>query len=109
MKTLLPALAVTVALGAAAHAQADFPNKPVKIIIDSAPGSATDVASRLMAERLTQVTKDQTLVARMVELGHLSPAEAADHPSRNEVAQALGKRFDLAPFSLGPFAVRGRV
>ncbi|MCI0462114.1 MAG: protein phosphatase 2C domain-containing protein [Gemmataceae bacterium] len=45
--------------------------------------------------RLTQITRDQTLVARMVELGQLTPEEALTHPSCNEVSQALGKRFDL--------------
>jgi protein phosphatase len=48
-------------------------------------------------ERLTQVTQDQTLVARMVELGQLSAREAATHPARNEVAQAIGRRPDVAP------------
>ena len=48
-------------------------------------------------DRLTQLTKDQTLVARMVELGTLSPREASSHPARNEVAQAVGKHPDLAP------------
>jgi len=47
--------------------------------------------------KLTQVTKDQTLVARMVELGQLTPQEAALHPKRNEVTQALGKHFDIEP------------
>ncbi len=47
--------------------------------------------------RLTQVTRDQTLVARMVELGQLTPEEALTHPARNDVSQALGKRFDLEP------------
>jgi protein phosphatase len=47
------------------------------------------------AGRLTQVTKDQTVVARMVELGKLTPQEAADHPARNEVSQALGVSFDV--------------
>jgi protein phosphatase len=46
---------------------------------------------------LTQVTKDQTLVARMVELGQLTPQEAAVHPNRNEVTQALGSRFTIEP------------
>jgi protein phosphatase len=49
------------------------------------------------ADRLTQVTRDQTLVARMVELGHLSPEEAQVHPSRNEVLQAVGRHPDLEP------------
>ena len=48
-------------------------------------------------DRLTQCTKDQTLVARMVELGTLSPKEARSHPSRNEVSQAVGKHADLSP------------
>ena len=45
-----------------AQAQSDYPNKPVKIIIDSAPGSATDVAARLMAERLSAVWGQQAIV-----------------------------------------------
>jgi protein phosphatase len=47
--------------------------------------------------RLTQVTRDQTLVARMVELGTLTPREALRHPSRNEVSQAVGKQPALEP------------
>jgi protein phosphatase len=47
--------------------------------------------------RLTQVTRDQTLVARMVDLGKLTPREALHHPARNEVAQAVGKQPDLDP------------
>jgi PPM family protein phosphatase len=48
-------------------------------------------------DKLTQVTKDQTLVARMVELGQLTPEEAAKHPRRNEVAQAVGKYALIEP------------
>jgi serine/threonine protein phosphatase PrpC len=48
-------------------------------------------------DQLTQVTRDQTLVARMVEMGQLTEAEAARHPARNEVTQALGKRGKLEP------------
>jgi tripartite-type tricarboxylate transporter receptor subunit TctC len=62
MRVLLSALAAAIALGAPAHAQSDYPNKPVKIIVDSAPGSATDVASRLMAERLGKVWGQQAVV-----------------------------------------------
>jgi protein phosphatase len=54
------------------------------------------------AGKLTQVTRDQTLVARMVELGQLTPEEAARHPRRNEVTQAIGKpgRLDPARYEL---------
>lgn len=47
--------------------------------------------------QLKQVTRDQTLVGRMVELGQLSPAEAANHPRRNEVTQAVGKFGRIEP------------
>ncbi|MCS7015771.1 MAG: protein phosphatase 2C domain-containing protein [Gemmatales bacterium] len=49
------------------------------------------------AGKFQQVTKDQTLVARMVELGQLSPQEARTHPNRHEVSQALGKRPNVEP------------
>jgi protein phosphatase len=49
------------------------------------------------ADRLKQMTRDQTLAERMVELGQLSPKEAARHPSRHEVAQAIGKHSQLEP------------
>jgi protein phosphatase len=47
------------------------------------------------AGKLLQVTRDQTLVGRMVELGQLSEAEALTHPLRNEVTQAVGKHTKL--------------
>jgi protein phosphatase len=47
------------------------------------------------AGQLRQVTKDQTLLARMLELGQISPKEALHHPARNEVAQAVGRRSFL--------------
>lgn len=46
---------------------------------------------------LKQITRDQTLVARMVELGQLKPTEAANHPRRNEVTQAVGRPGRLEP------------
>jgi protein phosphatase len=48
-------------------------------------------------DKLIQVTRDQTLVARMVELGKLTPADALTHPQRNEVTQAIGKGGELRP------------
>jgi tripartite-type tricarboxylate transporter receptor subunit TctC len=74
---LLSAFAATIALCAAAHAQTDFPNKPVKIIIDSAPGSATDVASRLMAERLSQVWGQQAVIVNQPGAGGSIAVRAA--------------------------------
>jgi protein phosphatase len=46
---------------------------------------------------LVQVTKDQTLVNRLVELGHLTEEEAHTHPRRSELQQAVGGYSDVEP------------
>src|SRR5205823_13966500 len=47
--------------------------------------------------RLVQLTRDQTLVNRLVELGQLTPEEAENHPRKNELQQALGGQPDVVP------------
>lgn len=47
--------------------------------------------------RLIQLTRDQTLVNRLVELGSLSPEDALVHPRRNELQQAIGGQPDVEP------------
>jgi protein phosphatase len=47
--------------------------------------------------RLIQLTRDQTLVNRLVELGNLSPEEALTHPRRSELQQAIGGFSDVDP------------
>src|SRR5256885_803769 len=44
-----------------------------------------------------QVTRDHTLVARMVDLGKLTPKEARNHPARNEVDRAIGRQPEVEP------------
>src|ERR1700738_1573653 len=48
------------AIGAPAQAQ-NYPDRPVKIISDSAPGSAVDVTLRVIADRLSQSWGQQVL------------------------------------------------
>jgi serine/threonine protein phosphatase PrpC len=51
------------------------------------------------AGKLAQVTRDQTLVARMVELGHLTPKQALTHRARNEVTNAIGISAEIVAAS----------
>jgi protein phosphatase len=46
---------------------------------------------------LVQLTRDQTLVNRLVELGSLTEEEAETHPRRNELQQAIGGQPDVDP------------
>lgn len=56
--------------------------------------------------RLTQVTRDQTLVTLLMETGQITPEQAEVHPRRNELQQAIGGRDvvypDIYPLTLVP-------
>jgi len=42
--------------------------------------------------RLQQLTRDQTLVQSLLDLGQITPEEVASHPMRHVLTQALGQR-----------------
>ena len=44
---------------------------------------------------LTQITRDHSLVARLVETGAISPDEIYTHPDRNKVYRGLGDKTDV--------------
>lgn len=55
MRNLLFAITICwSALPASAHAQADYPAKPIRIIIGTAAGGGSDLMARLVGQRLTQ-------------------------------------------------------
>lgn len=44
-------------------------------------------------QKLTQLTKDHSLVQRMVEKGEITEQEAANHPKRNIMTSAIGQKL----------------
>jgi protein phosphatase len=46
---------------------------------------------------LQQLTRDQTFLNRLVDLGQLNPDDIRSHPRRGELWQALGGRADVDP------------
>lgn len=47
--------------------------------------------------KLTQITRDQTYINRLLERGEITPAEAEIHPRRAELQQAIGGWSDVDP------------
>src|SRR5438034_9203481 len=62
--------------GSAAQAQ-DWPTKPVTLITPAAAGNSPDVATRIIADKLTQIWKQQVVVLNKPGAGGLLAAQAA--------------------------------
>lgn len=58
---LAAALFVAVTMPGGAKAQSDYPNKPVRLVVDSAAGSANDATSRILADKLSQIWGQQVI------------------------------------------------
>jgi tripartite-type tricarboxylate transporter receptor subunit TctC len=44
--------------------QTNYPSKPIKIVVGFAPGSSSDVAARVMGEKLGQVLGQAVIVRK---------------------------------------------
>lgn len=78
MKHHLFAIAALTAAPLLASAQADWPTKPIRIVLTSTPGAPSDIVMRLAAEKMQPAFK-QTLVVenKMGAGGNLGAAEVA--------------------------------
>ena len=59
-----------------ALAQAPWPSRPVRIIVPFPPGQAADIFARIMAERLTEIWKQQVIVENKGGGGGIPGTEA---------------------------------
>jgi tripartite-type tricarboxylate transporter receptor subunit TctC len=74
---MVRALLLLIALAPVPAATQDYPARPVRIISDSAPGSAIDVIIRIVAERLTQLWGQQVIAVNQPGAGGSIAVRAA--------------------------------
>jgi tripartite-type tricarboxylate transporter receptor subunit TctC len=53
---------ILAACGAAAHAQTDFPSRPIKMYVPFPPGGGIDVTARIAAEKLSEILGQQIAI-----------------------------------------------
>ena len=82
-----------------AAAQATWPSRPVRIIVPVPPGQAADIFARLMAERLTDIWKQQVLVDNKGGGGGIPGTEAgkAAAPDGYTLLVATSGTFGVNP------------
>ncbi len=63
MKTLLTVLLTALAFAAGtAHAQGSYPNRTISVVVANPPGGQTDVATRIIAEEMSQILKQPVII-----------------------------------------------
>ena len=69
--------ALAAALAAVSATAQTYPSRPVKIVVGFAPGGGSDFAARVVAQQLTERTKNQFIVENRPGAGSLLGAEYA--------------------------------
>jgi tripartite-type tricarboxylate transporter receptor subunit TctC len=60
-----------------ALAQSDYPNKPIRIVVDSAVGSANDATARILADKLGEIWNQQVVILNQPGAGGAISARVA--------------------------------
>jgi tripartite-type tricarboxylate transporter receptor subunit TctC len=79
---LLAALVSAAGVISGARAQSGYPDKPVRIVVDSAVGSANDVTARIIADQLGKIWSQQVVIFNQPGAGgSISARVAASAPN----------------------------
>ena len=89
--------AVLGCVAGAASAQQDYPNRPLRMIVPWPPGQATDLAGRIMAQKISEILGQQIVVDNRPGAGGMIGTDV--------VAKATPDGYTLLTASSGPVSI----
>jgi tripartite-type tricarboxylate transporter receptor subunit TctC len=89
------AVLLTLAAGAA-HAQGDYPNKPIRFIVPFPPGGGTDIVSRLVVNKMTETLGWRIVIDNRGGAGGSVGMEAAAISAPDGYTLVMGQTSNLA-------------
>ena len=92
----LLSLCILLMVGAAGHAQPVFPTKPLKMVIPFVPGGSTDVAGRLIAQKLSDLLGQPVIVENRAGAGGVVAADYVAKSAPDGYTFLLGTTGTLA-------------
>lgn len=99
MKSLRPTLWAVAALllAASAHAQQDFPNKPIKMIVPFPAGGGTDVTARLISAKMGETLGQPVVIENRAGANGIAGTEVA--------AKSPGDGYTIVMGTMGSFSI----
>src|SRR5882672_5216482 len=104
MKLWCAAVLATI-LALPAQAQ-DYPNKPITFVTPAAAGNSPDVVTRIVADRLTQLWKQQIVVINRPGAGGIIAAQAAAGVEKDGYSLYMGQ---ASTFTVLPIEQEGKM
>jgi tripartite-type tricarboxylate transporter receptor subunit TctC len=82
-----------------AHAQTDYPSKPIRIIVQFTPGTSTDIIGRLIGQKLTEAWGQPVVVDNRPGAGAVIGTEAAAKAPADgyTLVMAVSSAFGINP------------
>src|SRR5687767_1564804 len=87
---------LSAAAAGAAHAQGDYPNKPIRFIVPFPPGGGTDIVSRLVVNKMTETLGWRIVIDNRGGAGGSVGMEVAAKSAPDGYTLVMGQTSNLA-------------